>query len=72
MNEIHTEKINTLIAILHIKEAAKLLETSNLEISQALYNVAIQMINIEQISNDDVHNIVNIKNDLESKITYDE
>lgn len=62
------DKINVLIAILHVKEAARLLETSNLDVSQALYKVALALIEKEQISNSDINVAINIKSALESKI----
>ena len=63
-----SDKINVLIAILHVKEAARLLETSNLDVSQALYKVALALIEKEQISNSDINVAINIKSSLESKI----
>lgn len=62
------DKINVLIAILHVKEAARLLETSNLDVSQALYKVALALIEKEQISNSDINVAINIKSSLESEI----
>ena len=46
MNQM-PDKINVLTAILHVKEAARLLETSNLDVSQALYKVALALIEKE-------------------------
>lgn len=63
-----SDKINVLTAILHVKEAARLLETSNLDVSQALYKVALALIEKEQISNSDINVSINIKSALESKI----
>ena len=65
---LQTSQVNALIAILHIKEAAKLLETSNLEISKALYEVAMSLIEKEQISNDDIIKISTTKLALEKEI----
>ena len=67
MNQM-PDKINVLIAILHVKEAARLLETSNLDVSQALYKVALALIEKEQISNSDIAVALDAKSQLESKI----
>lgn len=63
-----SDKINALTAVLHVKEAAKLLETSNLDVSQALYKVALALIEKEQISNNDIAIALDVKTRLESKI----
>ena len=67
MNQM-SDKINVLTAILHVKEAARLLETSNLDVSQALYKVALALIEKEQISNSDIAVALDAKSQLESKI----
>lgn len=67
MNQM-PDKINVLTAILHVKEAARLLETSNLDVSQALYKVALALIEKEQISNSDIAIALDAKSQLESKI----
>ena len=67
MNQM-PDKINVLTAILHVKEAARLLETSNLDVSQALYKVALALIEKEQISNGDIAVALDAKSQLESKI----
>ena len=67
MNQM-PDKINVLTAILHVKEAARLLETSNLDVSQALYKVALALIENEQISNSDIAVALDAKSQLESKI----
>lgn len=67
MNQM-PDKINVLTAILHVKEAARLLETSNLDVSQALYKVALALIEKEQISNSDIAVALDAKSQLESKI----
>lgn len=63
-----TNIANTVIAIMHVKEAAKLLETSNLEVSQALYNVALSMIETENISNSEFQVINDLQQNLETTI----
>lgn len=68
INIQNIDKMNSLIAILHIKEAAKLLETSNLDVSQALYTVALSLIQKEQISESDIEETELIKKQLEQKI----
>ena len=67
MNQM-PDKINVLTAILHVKEAARLLETSNLDVSQALYKVALALIEKEQISNGDIAVALDSNSQLESKI----
>ena len=67
MNQM-PDKINVLTAILHVKEAARLLETSKLGVSQALYKVALALIEKEQISNSDIAVALDAKSQLESKI----
>ena len=68
MNIQNIDKMNILMAVLHIKEAATLLETSNLDVSQALYTVALSLIQKEQLSEDDIKETESIKNQLEQKI----
>ena len=60
--------MNILIAVLHIKEAARLLETSNLDVSQAMYTVALSLLQKEQLSENDVEDTKSLKNQLEQKI----
>lgn len=62
------DKMNILIAVLHIKEAARLLETSNLDVSQAMYTVALSLLQKEQLSENDVEDTKSLKNQLEQKI----
>lgn len=68
MNIQNIDKMNVLIAVMHIKEAAKLLETSNLDVSQALYTVALSLLQKEQMTINDVDDVELIKNNLKYKI----